>query len=147
MPTVSRTFTVTATPDQVLGYLADFGNAEEWDPGTDRCTRIDDGPVRVGASWHNETTIAGVSTELTYVLEEWADDTVVLVGRNDTATSTEIMTVKPDGTGTELTYRNEVELNGAAKLAGPAVKLVFEKIGVDTEKKLTEVLNALSVQR
>lgn len=146
MPTVTRTFSVTARPEQVVKYLADFSNAEEWDPGTDRCRQIDDGPVRVGTSWHNETTIAGVSTELTYTLEEWTEDTVVLVGRNDTATSTEIMTVKPDAEGTELTYRNEIEFNGAAKLAAPAAKLVFEKVGIDTEKKLTEVLNGLSVQ-
>ncbi|GGF17847.1 DUF6263 family protein [Williamsia phyllosphaerae] len=144
MPTVSRTFTVNATPDKVVEYLSDFSNATEWDPGTEKCVRVDDGPVKVGSSWHNESKIAGVSTELTYTLKTLTADTIVLVGENKTATSTETMEVKPAGAGTELTYTNEIELHGAAKIGAPAMKLVFEKVGVDTEKQLTEVLNGLS---
>ncbi|MBJ7291221.1 DUF6263 family protein [Williamsia sp.] len=143
MPTVSRTFTVNATPDKVVEYLSDFSHATEWDPGTEKCVRVDDGPVKVGSSWHNESKIAGVSTELTYTLKTLTADTIVLVGENKTATSTETMEVKPVGVGTELTYTNEIELHGAAKIGAPAMKLVFEKVGVDTEKQLTEVLNGL----
>ena len=33
----------------VIDYLKDFGNAEEWDPGTQSCTRSDSGPIREGA--------------------------------------------------------------------------------------------------
>ncbi|MCX6468869.1 SRPBCC family protein [Williamsia herbipolensis] len=144
MPTVSRTFTVTAPPARVVEYLSDFGNAPEWDPGTQTCTRNDDGPIRVGSNWHNESKIAGVSTELTYELTTLTDDTIVLVGTNDTATSTETITVHPDGSGSEVTYTNEIELQGIAKIGAPAMKLVFEKVGVDTEKQLTEVLNGLA---
>ncbi|GAB2609440.1 SRPBCC family protein [Kribbella endophytica] len=144
MPAVSRTFTVDATPEVVVPYLADFGNAEQWDPGTERCTRNDDGPVKVGASWHNTSKIAGVSTELTYTLEGLAGNRVVLVGRNDTATSTETIEVTPRGTGSSITYTNTIDFQGAAKLANPLAKLVFEKVGNDTEKQLTDVLNALA---
>ncbi|MGU3292699.1 SRPBCC family protein [Williamsia sp. M5A3_1d] len=144
MPTVSRTFTVTASPAQVIEYLSDFGNAPEWDPGTQTCTRNDDGPIRVGANWHNKSEIAGVSTELTYTLTTLTSDTIVLVGTNDTATSTETITVHPDGSGSEVTYTNEIDLQGMAKIAAPAMKLVFEKVGVDTEKQLTEVLDGLA---
>jgi hypothetical protein len=45
MPTVSRSFSVRPPPDHVVDYLKDFGNAVEWDPGTQRCTRIDSGPI------------------------------------------------------------------------------------------------------
>ena len=40
---VERTFTVAAAPPVVMHYLEDFSNAEEWDPGTVRCTRRDTG--------------------------------------------------------------------------------------------------------
>ncbi|MDQ2846843.1 MAG: SRPBCC family protein [Actinomycetota bacterium] len=144
MTTVTRTFIVTPAPAIVLGYLKDFGNAEQWDPGTERCTRTDAGPVAVGATWHNVSKIAGISTELTYTLDQLSEETIVFVGKNDTATSTDTISVKPhaDG-GSEVTYRADIELHGAAKLAAPAVKLVFEKLGNDTEKQLTEVLNNL----
>jgi carbon monoxide dehydrogenase subunit G len=144
VPTVSRTFTVSPAPAVVVPYLADFGNAEQWDPGTERCTRDDTGPVRVGSSWHNTSRIAGISTELTYTLEQLTDDRVVLVGRNDTATSTETIEVTPEGAGSRITYTNDLEFNGAAKLASPVAKVVFEKLGNDTERRLTEVLDGLA---
>lgn len=143
MPTVSRSFTVTPTPDVVVDYLADFSHAEEWDPGTERCTRNGAGPVEVGASWSNTSKIAGISTELTYTLEELSPQRIVLVGRNDTATSTETIDVTPADTGSTITYTNEIVFSGAAKLADPLAKVVFEKIGNDTEKQLTDVLNGL----
>jgi len=144
MTTVSRTFTVTPPPATVIDYLKDFSHAEEWDPGTESCTRDDTGPVQVGSTWHNVSKIAGVSTELTYTLEKLTDDTIVVVGRNETATSTDTMTIVPaaDG-GSEVTYEAVIEMKGAAKLSAPLVKVVFEKIGSDTEDDMTQVLNRL----
>jgi len=143
MTTVTRTFVVHARPERVLSYLADFSNAEQWDPGTVRCTRVDEGPVRVGSRWRNESKIAGIGTELTYTLEQWTADQVVLKGHNDTATSTETITVESDPQGSELTYTNEVEMRGIAKLASPALKVVFERIGADLERQLTAAVEAL----
>ena len=88
--------------------------------------------------------IAGLTTELTYTLERLTDDTIVLVGRNDTATSTDTITVEPDGDGSRITYRAEIEMQGIAKLAAPAVKLIFEKLGNDTEEQMTAALDRLS---
>lgn len=142
--TVSRTFHVAVPPDVVIPYLADFAHAERWDPGTVRCVRIDDGPVRVGSSWANTSKIAGISTELTYTLEQLTDERIVLVGRNSTATSTETIDVVRDGSGSRITYTNHVTFNGAAKLAAPIVKLIFERLGNETEVGLTEALGALA---
>ncbi len=131
MTTVTRTFQVKPEPAVVLDYLKDFTKAEEWDPGTESCERTDGaGPVTVGATFHNVSKIAGVSTELDYTLVELTDDTVVLVGKNDTATSTDTITVKPSAGGSEVTYRADIEMKGVAKLATPIVKVIFEKVGV-----------------
>ena len=143
MTTVTRTFAVDPAPATVIDYLRDFAHAEEWDPGTERCTRTDSGPIEPGATWHNVSKIAGVSTELDYTLTELTSDKIVLVGKNDTATSTDTITVRPAGTGSEITYRADIEMHGAAKLATPVVKLVFEKIGGETAKQMTQVLNHL----
>ena len=143
MPTVSRTFEVAPPPQVVVPYLADFAHAEQWDPGTERCERVDRGPVQVGATWHNTSKIVGVSTELTYVLEQLSDERIVLIGRNDTATSTETIEVVPAGGGSRITYTNTVAFNGAAKLAAPLAKVVFEKLAHDTREQLVTTLNAL----
>lgn len=144
MTHISRTFTVTSPPEVVLGYLKDFSHAEEWDPGTETCQRLDSGPVTVGSRWHNTSKIAGVSTELEYELKELTDTKVVFAGSNDTATTIDTITVLPAARGSEITYDADIELSGAAKLATPVVKLVFEKIGSDTEEDMITVLNRLT---
>ena len=143
MTTISRTFTVTPAPSVVLDYLKDFSHAEEWDPGTEKCERLDSGPVAVGSRWHNTSKIAGVSTELEYELTELTESKVVFAGSNDSASTTDTITVLPSGSGSEITYVADIEMSGAAKLATPVVKLVFEKIGSDTEDDMVTVLNRL----
>ncbi len=144
MPTVSRTFSVSPPPAKVVDYLKDFGNAEDWDPGTQTCTRTDGGALAEGASWHNVSNIFGVTAELTYVLRELTDSKLVFVGTNKSSTSTDTITVVPDGRGSKLTYRADLEMNGAAKVLNPVMKLVFEKLANDTEKQMVTVLNDLN---
>jgi carbon monoxide dehydrogenase subunit G len=146
MPTVARSFTVTAPPPRVIDYLKDFGNTEEWDPGTQTCTRRGDGKIGEGASWHNVSKIFGVTAELTYTLEKLTESTLVFVGENKSSTSTDTITVDPDDSGSRLTYRAELEMKGAAKILNPVMKLVFEKLASDTEKQLSTVLNQLGAK-
>ncbi|MTD14624.1 polyketide cyclase [Nakamurella sp. YIM 132087] len=143
MTETSRTFTVTPPPATVLSYLEDFGHAEEWDPGTETCTREDAGPVGVGSQWHNVSKIAGREVELTYTLKERSASRLVFVGENDSATSTDTIDVVPAGTGSEITYTADVEMHGAAKLATPIIKLIFEKLGNETEDQMSDTLNRL----
>lgn len=142
---MSRTFDVRPEPAVVVGYLKDFSNAEEWDPGTETCTRTDTGPVAVGSTWHNVSKIAGVSTELDYRLESLSEDTIVFQGHNESATSTDTITVvpNPEGSGSRVTYEANIKMKGMAKLADPVMKLVFEKVGSDTEDDMVTVLNRL----
>jgi carbon monoxide dehydrogenase subunit G len=146
MPTVARSFTVTAPPPRVIDYLKDFGNTEEWDPGTQTCTRRGDGQIGEGASWHNVSKIFGVTAELTYTLEKLTESTLVFVGENKSSTSTDTITVDPDDSGSRLTYRADLEMKGAAKMLNPVMKLVFEKLASDTEKQLSTVLNQLGAK-
>jgi carbon monoxide dehydrogenase subunit G len=146
VPTVSRTFSVSPPPRQVVDYLKDFGNAVEWDPGTQQCTRDDSGPIAEGASWHNVSKIMGVTADLTYTLEKLTENTLVFVGRNKSSTSTENIRVDAEGPGSVITYRNDLEMHGPIALFNPVLKLYFEKLANDTEKRLTSTLNRLTVK-
>lgn len=146
MPTVSRTFSVSPLPQQVIDYLKDFSNAVEWDPGTQECMRDDNGPIREGSSWHNVSKIMGVTADLTYTLETLTDSNLVFVGKNKSATSTEKIYVDASDTGSVITYRNELEMHGPIALLNPILKLYFEKLANDTEKQLKSVLNRLPIE-
>jgi carbon monoxide dehydrogenase subunit G len=140
---VTRIFTVDRPAPAVLAYLADFGHADEWDPGTQKCTRIDDGPVAVGARWHNVSKILGMETELEYTLEQLEEHRIVLVGRNKTATSTDAITVRPTDGGSEITYDATVELHGVAKLGAPLLQVQFEELGDQTVDGIREAVSTL----
>jgi len=144
MPTVSRTFVVDPTPAVVVEFLKDFSNAEEWDPGTVSCTREDANPVQVGSRFTNVSKIAGVTTELSYRLDKLTEGSLVFVGENDSAISTDTITVAPHASGSEVTYEAVIEAKGIGKVAEPLLKLVFERMGTKTERQMTEVLNRLA---
>ena len=141
---VARTVIVTAPVDAVLAYLKDFGNAEQWDPAARRTTRADAGPVGVGSTWHHEAKVLGVRAGLTYTLAVAGGDRLVFVGRNESATSTGTVTVRPVDGGTEVTYRVDLEMHGLAKLATPVLRAEAEKLGDETAGRLTQVLNRLA---
>jgi len=61
-------------------------------------------------------------------------------GRDDTATTTEdIGVAATGGGGSTLTYHATIEFHGTVKLGAPIAEVVFEKIGADTEDRLTRV--------
>lgn len=140
---VSRTFTVDRPAEAVTDYMADFGNAVHWYPGTVTCDRVGDGPVAVGARWHNVSKILGRETALEYRLERLEAGHIVLVGSNKTATSTDDITLRADGQGTEITYDATVELHGVAKLGAPLLQLEFEKLGNETVEGIRSAVAAL----
>jgi carbon monoxide dehydrogenase subunit G len=144
MVSVQRTFVVDQPLEVVVDYLKDFSRAQEWDPGTKSCRREDaEGPVQVGATWHNVSEFRGRETELDYRLEVLKADHLTFVGQNRTATSTDDLSFTTSGEGTAITYRAHVEFHGLAKLAGPFLQSEFERLGDQTEKQMTRVINDL----
>jgi carbon monoxide dehydrogenase subunit G len=140
---VTRTFTVARPPEVVIPYLADFGNAEQWDPGTQRCTREDAGPVQVGATWHNTSKVLGMTSELTYRLDRLETDRVVLLGHNERVDSVDDITVRPHPDGSEVVYDATITLRGVAKLGSPVMQLEFEHLGNKTVTGIQEAVATL----
>ncbi len=141
---VARTVIVTAPVNAVLEYLRDFGNSAQWDPAARRTTRTDAGPIGVGSRWHHEAKVLGVRAELTYTLAAADGDRLVFAGRNESATATGTVTVRPVEGGTQVTYQVELEMHGLAKLATPLLRAEAEKLGDATAGRLTDVLNRLA---
>ena len=148
---VTRTFTVDRPVAAVVAYLSDFGNAEQWDPGTVSCVRSNDGPVQVGATWRNTSKVLGMTSELDYRLERLDPDRVVFGGHNDKGSvdSTDDITVRPDPADpgrSEVTYEATISFHGAAKLGAPLMQLQFEKIGNEVVGGIRKAVAALPAQ-
>lgn len=145
MVSVQRVMSVSTPVETVLGYLADFGHAEVWDPGTKSCTRSDGGgPVDIGSTWHNVSVFNGRETELTYRLVSRTPSRLTFVGENSTVTATDDIRVEPSETGgTTVTYHADLKFKGLVKLAAPFLRREFERLGDEVARQLPPALERL----
>ena len=111
--------TTTAPPEKVFPYLADFRNATEWDSGTDSCELVsgDGGP---GTVYKNVSKFVGNTVELEYTVDAVEQPRFVIVGRNDTTTSQDTITVTPNDGGSTVVYRADFTFTGLRPVRRPA---------------------------
>ena len=141
-PTIERTVTTTAAPDKVFPYLVDFRNATEWDSGTESCERVsgDGGP---GTVYRNVSKFAGNTVELEYTVDAVEQPRFVIVGRNDTTTSQDTITVTPSEGGSTVVYRADFTFTGPARFAGPLMRPLLDRLGDRTAAQLGSALDRL----
>jgi uncharacterized protein YndB with AHSA1/START domain len=139
---IERTVTTTSPPEKVFAYLVDFRNAQEWDSGTKTCERVsgDGGP---GTVYRNVSEFMGNTVELEYTAETVEQPTFVIVGHNHTTTSHDTITVTPHGSGSTVVYRAEFTFTGVARLAGPLMKPMLDRLGDKTAEQLKTSLDRL----
>lgn len=141
---LQRTVVTPAGPQQVFDYLSDFTTTTEWDPGTVVTTLIQ-GDGGVGTTYHNRSKSLGRESELTYTVTELAPLTrLALRGANKTVTAQDTMTMKPAGSGTEVTYTVDFEFKGVAKFVAPLLRPALKKLGDEAEEGLAEALGKLA---
>lgn len=139
---LSRRITTTAPADLVFTYLADFSHAEQWDSGTVSCVRIsgDGGP---GTVYRNVSKFAGREVTLDYTVHECQSPRFVVVGRNDTTTSTDTIVVEPAGEGSIVDYTAEFAFTGLARFLGPVMRPLLDRLGDATASQLQRTLDGL----
>jgi len=125
---VERVMVVRRPLAEVVAYLEDFAHTVEWDPGTVRCVRIDEGPVRPGARWRNTSRFRGRTTELQYELVVHETARLVFVGENKTVTALDDLRFAEEGTATRLTYQASLTFKGLARLVTPFLRGEFEQL-------------------
>lgn len=144
MISVERTLRVQRPLSVVFDYLSDFTRTEEWDPGTVTTTRTDDGPLRVGSTFHNVSTYRGRQTELDYrVVRLDPLEHLTFTGVNSTVEATDDMGFTGDDTHTVITYRAFFRFQRWFRLAEPFLRGGFEPTADETVAQLARTLEQL----
>ncbi|MBS2939975.1 SRPBCC family protein [Nocardioides sp. J2M5] len=144
MPSIARTFTTSATPTAAFAYLADFRNAEEWDPGTRSCERVD-GDGGEGTIYRNVSTFLGREVELTYTAVALEPGRLVhLRGGRDGFEGHDRFELEPSGAGTQVRYSADFSFSGLAALGSPVVGLWLPVLAAKTLPQLRRSLDRLS---
>lgn len=143
MITIERVVTVSKPVEVVFGYLSDFENTVEWDPGTVSTVKVD-GDGGVGTKYKNTSSFAGRETELEYVVQQLEPGRIFqLRGENKTVTALDTMTFAETGDGTQVTYRAEFEFKGVTRLIESLFRGQFKKLGDEAETGLATALEKL----
>ncbi|MER7823160.1 MULTISPECIES: SRPBCC family protein [unclassified Streptomyces] len=127
--TVRRDILVGLPLEDLVAYLEDFSRTEEWDPGTVRCVRVGEGPVRQGTVWRNTSRFRGRTSDLLYRLVSREPDRLLFVGENGTVTATDDLRFRArSATTTRLSYTASLRFKGWARLATPFLRPEFDRL-------------------
>jgi len=129
------------TPQEAFAYMADLGNFVEWDPGVKAVRQVEGSGGGPDAVFDVTVVAPGPDLTLRYVTEEHdAPHNLLVVARSSVFTSSDRITVEPDGTGSLVTYDADLRLNGVLRVGDLGLRLVFGQIGNRAAAGLRRVL-------
>jgi hypothetical protein len=126
-----RTTLESSLPREVVfAELADFSTTERWDPGVVSARRLDEGPLRIGSTFHVVSRFAGRNVPLDYEIVQFDEPNAVTL-RTETGTlvGVDTMIFRTTATGTVITYDADLRLKGALRILDPLLMVAFRRIG------------------
>ncbi len=146
MPKIVRTIATDVPIERAFGYLADFSNNQEWDPGTESSVpRTSDGPG-VGQSYDLIVMWGDRKLPMVYEVTDYQlNELITLVGDGSTTHAVDTMkfTALPSG-GTEVTYIADIRLKGFLRAAEPFLGGKFKELGDHAEAGMAAALDRLA---
>jgi carbon monoxide dehydrogenase subunit G len=131
--------------DEAFAFVADFANAERWDPGVASSVRLDEGPVGVGARYRLGIRMGGRIAPMEYeITRHEAPDRVVLVGRGSGVRATDDISFTATSSGTRIDYVADIRLQGLLRLLEPFAGGAFRRIGENARNGMQRTLDDLA---
>ena len=130
---------------EAYAFVADFANAERWDPGVASSARLDVGPLGVGARYRLGIRMGGRVAPMEYeitLLE--APRRVVLEGRGSGVRAVDDITFSATPSGTRIDYVAEIRLQGLLRLLAPFAGGAFRRIGEHARDGMQRALDDLA---
>jgi carbon monoxide dehydrogenase subunit G len=132
---MTRLHEIIETPlpvDEAFAFVADFANAQHWDPGVATSERADAGPVGLGARYRLGVRMRGRVAPMEYRITTWEPTSrVVLTGEGSNVSAVDEIRFEPAGSGTRIDYTADIRLGGWMRLAQPFAGGAFKKIATD----------------
>jgi carbon monoxide dehydrogenase subunit G len=118
--------------DEAFAFVADFANAQHWDPGVATSERIDSGPVGLGARYRLGVRMRGAVAPMEYRITAFeAPHRVLLTGEGTNVSAVDEIRFEPTATGTHIDYTADIRLGGWMRLVEPLAGGAFRKLAAD----------------
>ena len=128
-----------------FAFVADFANAERWDPGVASSVRTNPGPVAVGARYRLSVRMGGRVVPMDYEVDELElDRRVVLLGRGSGVFAIDEIEFTPIETGTRIDYTADIRLVGLLRLAAPFAGGALAGVGSRAREGMCLALDRLA---
>lgn len=150
MPRLHETIDTRLPLEDAFAFVADFANAQHWDPGVATSERIDPGPVGLGARYGLGVRMRGSVAPMEYRITTWEPTSrVVLTGAGSNVSAVDEIRFEAIPGGTRIAYTADIHLTGWMRLVEPFVGGQFEKIAKDALGGMQKALDerATSVLR
>ncbi len=129
--------------DDAFDFIADFANAQVWDPGTVSSRSHGDEPPGPGACYDLEVRMGGRVAPMEYRVHEYQrPHRVVLVGKGANVDAVDEIRFGRVGDRTVIEYTADIRLGGWLRLVEPFLGGTFAKIGRDAAAGMERTLEA-----
>jgi dehydrogenase/reductase SDR family member 12 len=109
--------------ERVFGFVADFANTKEWDPGVADARKVTDAPIGVGTRYAVDVLFNGRKLPMTYEVTMWdPPNRVVLKGEGSTVRAVDDIRFEATAAGTRIRYSADLRLKGLFSLVEPFFK-------------------------
>ena len=144
--TILREQIETTLPlDQAFAFVADFSNAERWDPGVARSERSNPGPVGTGARYHLGVRLNGRTAPMDYEITVFEPSRrVVLKGTGSGVSAVDDIRFEATQAGTRIDYVADIRLQGFMRLAAPFATRALARIARDARDGMQRTLDQLA---
>jgi hypothetical protein len=134
--------------DETFAFVADFANAERWDPGVASSARVDDSPPGVGARYRLGIRIGARVTPMEYEITLFeAPNRVVLAGRGSGVRAVDDISFSATPSGTRIDYVADIRLQGLLRMLAPFAGGAFRRIADNARSGMQRALDELARQR
>jgi carbon monoxide dehydrogenase subunit G len=131
-------------PAEAFTYMADLRNFAAWDPGVEAATQVEGRGPGPDAAYDVIVDAPGKGLTLRYRTVEYDEPrSVVVRATSRTFTSEDTVTVEPAGAGSLVTYRAELDLNGALRVFDVVLRPIFGRIAGRANEGLLQALDGI----
>ncbi len=148
MTRIHERIETTLPAETAFDYIADFANAQEWDPGTVSSQRLDDGPIGPGSRYALQVRMGGRIAPMEYRIHRYErPQRVVLVGSGSNVEAIDDIRIERVGDRTVIDYTANIHLGGLLRFVEPFLGRSFERIGRQAAAGMAAALGAQTVDR
>ncbi len=146
MTTIREQIETTLPLEDAFAFVADFANAERWDPGVASSVRSDPGPVGVGARYRLGIRMSGRVVPMDYVVTTFEPTSlVVLQGTGSGVEAIDEIRFATHEGGTRIDYTADIRLVGRMRLFAPFAGGALARIGRAARDGMQETLDRRAV--